>query len=399
MASKVCFLGGGRYTRPLDATSAKKFRAMSLLGEIFVVGFSAGLELRMFTEDARFYLLPKLPLAVLRYVEMFMIAPPLVLWLIFRHGVQVLVAQSPFEGFAAALVKKIARWFGYRVALVVESHGDFEESVFMQRSVVFPGLHRLAMLHAARFALKHADSFRVISDSTKEQMERWVPGRRIIQFPTWTDIEVFLKAGLKKKRSAHGQEILYTGVLIPRKGIHHLINAFASVSKDFPKAHLLILGHEENKTYAAQLREQVKRLGLDGRVKFIGAMPQAELATWMGRASVFVLPSLSEGLGRVVVEAMASGTPAIGSNVGGIPEMVQDGVTGFLIPPGDETMLAEKIRWVLENPDKTREMGDHASAFAERFFSLKVYITGYKQILEVAQDILAEDGKNAPSPL
>jgi hypothetical protein len=62
-------------------------------------------------------------------------------------------------------------------------------------------------------------------------------------------------------------------------------------------------------------------------------------------------------------------------------------------------MLAEKIRWVLENPDKTREMGHHASAFAERFFSMKVYITGYKQILEVAQHILAEDGENAPSPL
>jgi glycosyltransferase involved in cell wall biosynthesis len=398
LATKVCFLGGARYSRPLDATSEKKFRALKSLGDIFVIGFSQDLRPRRFAQHASFYLLPKLPVAFLRYVETFMIAAPLVLWLIFRSGVQVLVAQSPFEGSVAALAKTIAGWFGHKIVLVVESHGDFEESLFMHRSVVFPGLYRHAMLYAARFALKHGDSFRVISDSTKEQMERWVPGRRIIQFPTWTDIEVFLKAGVEK-RAVEGQDILYTGALIPRKGVHHLINAFARVAKDFPQARLILLGHEENKTYTAELKEQVKRLGADGRVQFIGAMPQAELATWMRRASVFVLPSVSEGLGRVVVEAMASGTPVIGSNVGGIPEMVQDGVTGFLIPPGDETVLAAKLRWMLENPDKTREMGHFARAFAERFFSTKVYINGYKQILEVAQDILSEDGERAPSTL
>jgi glycosyltransferase involved in cell wall biosynthesis len=398
MALKVCFIGGARYTDPLDATSEKKFRALKLLGEVFVIGFSQDLRPRLFAQHASFYLLPKLPVSFLRYVETFMIGSPLVLWLIFRYGVQVVVAQSPFEGSIAALVKIIAGWFEHKIVLVVESHGDFEESLFMHRSVVFPRLYRLAMLRAARFALKHADSFRVISDSTRSQMERWVPGRRIIQFPTWTDIEVFLKAGVEK-RADDNQDILYTGVLIPRKGVHHLINAFAGVAQDFLQARLLLVGDEENKTYAAELKEQVKRLGVDERVQFIGAMPQAELAAWMRRASVFVLPSVSEGLGRVVVEAMAAGTPVIGSNVGGIPDMVQDGVTGFLVPCGDEKFLAEKIRWVLENPDKTREMGHCARAFAERFFSTKVYLNGYKQILEVAQDLLTEDRENAPAAL
>ena len=86
----------------------------------------------------------------------------------------------------------------------------------------------------------------------------------------------------------------------------------------------------------------------------------------MRRACVFVLPSMSEGLGRVVVEAMATGTPVIGSQVGGIPEMVEDGVTGFLVQPGDETMLAERLRWILEHPDEAWEMGRRAHAFAKR---------------------------------
>src|ERR1043166_4653556 len=126
MAIKVCFLGSARYTQPLDPTNEKKFRAMKSLGDIFVIGFSCGLNARQFTNHARFYLLPNLPFAPLRYAEMLFLAAPLVLWLVQRQGVQVLVAQSPYEGFVGALVKTFAGWMGYRLALVVETHGDFE---------------------------------------------------------------------------------------------------------------------------------------------------------------------------------------------------------------------------------------------------------------------------------
>ena len=100
---------------------------------------------------------------------------------------------------------------------------------------------------------------------------------------------------------------------------------------------------------------------------------------------MFVLPPYSEGLGRVVFEAMATGTAVIGSQVGGIPEIVEDGVTGFLVQPGDETRLAERLRWILEHPDEAQEMGHRARAFAESFFSTGRYIKGYRQIFDVVQ--------------
>jgi glycosyltransferase involved in cell wall biosynthesis len=395
MRVKVCFIGGARYSDPLDATNEKKFRALKTLGELFVIGFSRNLRLRRFNQHAHFYLLPKLPVPALRYAEVFLIGSPLALWLILRHGVNFVVAQSPYEGFAGALAKKIAGWLGRRIVLVVESHGDFEESLFMQRRIPFPAIYRFLMDHASRFALKHADSLRVISNSTRQQLQRRMPGRCVVQFPTWTDIEVFLEAG-RKEKDVGAQEILYTGVLIPRKGVHHLINAFACLAQDFFQARLVIAGREEDKIYAAELKQQVKRLGLDGHVQFVGDMPQTELATWMHRAGVFVLPSISEGLGRVVIEAMATGTPVIGSHVGGIPEMVHDGATGFLVPPKDEAALAEKIRWVFEQPERTREMERDARAFAEKFFSMRAYINGYRQIFEDAQAFLTND-EHAPS--
>lgn len=396
MAVKVCFLGGARYGRPLDATSEPKFRAMSSLAELFVIGFSQDLRLRMFTEHARFYLLPALPLHVLRYLEIFVLGQILIFWLIVRHRVQVVVAQSPYEGFAAALALKCAGWLGYQMRLVVEVHGDFERSLFLYRRIRFRGLYRFLMNHVALYSFKQANLLRAISDSTKEQLLRWAPEKTIVQFPAWTDIDTFLQAGRTKKDVT--QSVIYAGVLNPIKGIHHLINAFSLVAGQCPSAQLLIVGNDENKSYCATLMKQIKTLDLQVRVRILGVVPQSELALWMANSSVLVLPSLSEGLPRVIIEAMATGTPVIASRVGGIPELVEDGIRGFLIPPGDENSLSQKIRWVLENPDKGRAMGDCARTFAEQLFSTESYVKGYRQIFEMALPRF-EPGEHAASSL
>jgi glycosyltransferase involved in cell wall biosynthesis len=380
---KVCFLGGARYNQPLDATSAKKFRVLNALGDLFIIGFSNEFKPRIFKEHAQFYLLPKMPFPALRYVELVILGQMLTFWLIVRHQIQVVVAQSPYEGFVAALAIKLARWCGCKAALVVEVHGDFESSLFLYRRIKLPRLYRFVMNSIACYSIERADVLRTISDSTREQFKRWAPAKTIVQFPAWTDIETFLRAG----ETIHddSQTIIYAGVLTPLKGIHHLIDAFGCIAAKFPSAQLLIVGKDENRTYAADLKKQVAKLGLDGRVQFLGALPQSELAKRMAKASVLVLPSKSEGLGRVVIEAMATGTPVIGSRVGGIPELVEDGVNGFLVTPGDESALAEKMRWLLENTDEARAMGRRGRVFAERSFSTDCYLKAYKQIFELAQ--------------
>jgi glycosyltransferase involved in cell wall biosynthesis len=378
---KVCFLGSARYSRPLDATSEKKFRAMKSLGEMFVIGFSENLKPQKFREYADFYLLPNLPLPVLRYLEIFVLGQILACWLIFRHGVEVFVTQSPYEGLAAVLAKKIAGCFGRKVMLVVENHGDFEESLFMQRRILLPRLYRWIMRYVAGFTLKHADALRAVSNSTRAQLNRWAPGKPTFQFVAWTDIETFLKAGVDRD-GQFSQIILYAGVLIPRKGIHHLINAFARVAQEFPQSRLVIAGPEDNKLYVAQLRTQVKGADLDGRLQFVDKMPQVELARWMREACLLVLPSYSEGLPRVVYEAMAAGLPVIATAVSGIPEIVQNGATGFLVPAGDENALAERMRWVLRHPDDASELGRRARAVAERAFSTEAFVAAYHRLFE-----------------
>ena len=394
---RIAFVGGARYSQPLDHTSAKKFQHLAQLGEIFVIGFSQDMRPRWFKEHARFYLFPKWPLPILRYLTMFLVGPWLILWLIWRHRVQILTAQSPYEGFAAALAKKIAGWFGGKVVLVVESHGDFEESLFLQRWIRWTGLYRFLMRHAALFALKHADLLRAVSNSTRAQLERWTPGKPVVQFPTWTDIEVFLEAGATGEKAVNA--IAFVGVLIPLKGVHFLIDAFAQVSREFPDARLWIIGKAENEGYAQSLKEQVARLGLNDRVVFMNAMPQQELARHIAKARALVLPSLSEGLPRVVFEAMACGTPVIGSRVSGIPEIIEEGVTGFLVPPGDVDALAQRLKWILSHPEEAKQMGKRAREFAQRFFSPKAYQQSYARLFQMAESILREVNHHAPAAL
>lgn len=384
----ICFLGGTRYSQPLDETSSKKFRLLAEVGDIFIIGFSQDGKPRRFYQYARFYLLPQLPLPVLRYLLMFTAGAALALWLILRHNAHILVAQSPYEGFAGAVAKKLAGISGRRVVLIVESHGDFEQSLFLQRRVAFRSLYRTLMAWSARYALKQADILRAVSDSTRAQLARWAPAKSIVQFPAWTDIEAFLNS----KADSSDIDVLYAGALTPLKGVHILIEAFSKVAKELPEIKLYIVGRDQNKEYAAELHHKVAALGLSEKVYFVREVPQQQLARIMARCRVFVLPSLSEALGRVVFEAMAAGKPVIGSAVGGIPEMVQDGVTGFLVPPGNPETLADRLSWLLTHPEKAAEMGKRARAFAEKFFSPAAYQQGYGRLIKEAEKILVQSG-------
>jgi glycosyltransferase involved in cell wall biosynthesis len=350
-----------------------------------VIAFASSPRPRRFTQHAHFYLLPLLPVSVLRYAEMFLFTPLLVLWLIIRHGVQVIIAQSPYEGAVGALAKQIAHLLGKRVALIIESHGDFETVVFSQRAIALSGLYRRFMKRTAQYAFRHADLLRPVSSVTEAQMRRYAPHIPLQRFMAWTDSTAFSQTP-RSKTLSETHDIIYAGVLIPLKGLHFLIDAFARLASDFPDACLWLVGKPENQDYAVQLEAQVQERRLANRVHFVGAVLQPELAAYMGRSRVLVLPSSSEGTPRVVLEAMLCGMPVIASRVGGIPDMIQEGVNGYLLPPGDVDSLATRLADVLRDP-QIELMGQRARAFADSLFSEQAYVEGYRRLLETVVPI------------
>jgi glycosyltransferase involved in cell wall biosynthesis len=183
-------------------------------------------------------------------------------------------------------------------------------------------------------------------------------------------------------------DILFAGVVTRLKGVHHLMNVFIRLASKFPATRLVIAGRMIDKVYAAELNACVRQANLQERVQFVGEVPQATLAVLMRQAKVFVLPSYTEGLGRVIVEAMTVGTPVLASAAGGVRELVKDDETGLLVAPGDEGALKERLCWLLQHPREAQALGQRAQAFAEQQFSTSGYVNGYQQLFSKAQSLL-----------
>jgi glycosyltransferase involved in cell wall biosynthesis len=137
--------------------------------------------------------------------------------------------------------------------------------------------------------------------------------------------------------------ILYVGTLIERKGLKHLVGAMPAMLQSFPDHRLVLVGEGPEAPHLKQLADE---LGIAERVRFVGFLPPDQVRGWMQRARVLILPSLEEGMGVVLLEALACGTPVVGSRVDGIQEVITSDV-GRLVPPADSAALAEAITSVI----------------------------------------------------
>ena len=376
----VVFIGGTRYSRPLSAMHRKKFEHLSGIADNYVIAFSQDGGALRFREYANFYLLPPVPIAPLRYLLFFVGAIFIGLRLCLRGMASVIVAQSPYEGLVAVMIKHGAGLLGRKVVVVTEIHGDWEESPFLYR-VYLPKVCRFMFQKVANGVLKGSDIIRAVSAFTKKKVERVVSNKPIFVFPTYTDIELFLGGEGHVYASGGEKLVLFVGMLIFLKGVHILIQAMKLVTRRIPDAKLLIIGRGG---YKGQLEKLVRELGLEGKVEFVNHVPQAALRDYMRMCRVLVLPSLSEGLPRVLIEAMACGKPVIGTNVGGIPSLIHDGVNGFLIPPNDSQALAAKIIFLLSRESEVARMGAKGQGFVAQTFSTEKYVRGYASVLEAS---------------
>jgi glycosyltransferase involved in cell wall biosynthesis len=141
--------------------------------------------------------------------------------------------------------------------------------------------------------------------------------------------------------------------LYREKGAMELLEAAKSITPGHPDLRFEIVG---TGGIAAEMKDFCIRHRLRGRIRFLGALSQEETFQRMLRADIFVLPSYSEGFPMVVLEAMAAGLPVVATDVGALPEMVVDGVNGFLIEPRNARVLGEKIAYLLQRPEIRRRM-------------------------------------------
>jgi glycosyltransferase involved in cell wall biosynthesis len=182
-----------------------------------------------------------------------------------------------------------------------------------------------------------------------------------------------------------GDFILYAGALVPEKGVDVLLEAAKLLGERGCGVPVYLLG--SSKLWLSDYEDEARRryAGL-ANVRFLGQRKHAEVVGFMRNAAVGVVPSVNpEAFGLVAAEFMACGIPVVATNVGGLPEVVKDGETGVLVPPGDPEALAEKIMWLLKNPSTRRKMGAAGRRRVEALFSgdliSKKYLKLYSNIL------------------
>jgi glycosyltransferase involved in cell wall biosynthesis len=154
--------------------------------------------------------------------------------------------------------------------------------------------------------------------------------------------------------------------LHPIKGLPILIEAYEHFAPDFPSSELVILGEGQERS---RLERQIRLEGVSGTTHLVGHVESAD--AYLSAFDVFVLPSRSEGLPYVLLEAGKAGVPVIATSVGGIPEIIEDGMTGLLVPYGDRSALTEALESLGRNETLRKELGAHLKLKIDQDFSLE----------------------------
>jgi glycosyltransferase involved in cell wall biosynthesis len=329
---RVLFVARTRYAWPVPAG---KFDVLRRQLDIRVLGTSAD---GVAHSDETFTLVPRAPVA--DGLSFWLALPVRVARLLREFRPSAVVCQTAYEGAATLLARWIVR---IPVRVVVEVHGDWRTSTRLYGSRARRALSGVADIVAA-FALRRADAVRTVSPFTAG-LVRALGVEPTADFPAYMDLEPFTRppAPLPVAPVA-----LFVGVLEPYKNIDGLAEAWRLARTD---GTLRIVGKGSRE-------DVVRALG----VRWDEELPSAEVARALDDAWVLVLPSRSEGMGRVLVEAFCRGRGVIGSRAGAIPDLVEDGVSGLLVESNEE--LARALERVLGDRALAERLGAGARAAA-----------------------------------
>jgi glycosyltransferase involved in cell wall biosynthesis len=317
-------VGRTRYRLPLSPSLQRKFDALAAEVDLRVLASGDG-------GDETFELVPLRPADGARFWAS--LTPRIARELV-RFRPDAVAAQSAYEA-AAALAARAA--VGKRTPVLVDVHGDWRTSTRLYGSPLRRALSPVAD-RVALAALRRADGVRTVSAYTTGLVHE-VGLEPVDVFPAFMDLEPFLGP---VQPLPERPQALFVGVLELYKNVDGLAEAWRLAAPAVPGARLRIVG-------SGTRTDVVERLlaDLPEQTTWMNRLEAAEVALALDSSTALVLPSRSEGMGRVVVEALCRGRPVVGTRVGGIPDLVGDGENGLLVEPEDTRALADALVRIL----------------------------------------------------
>ena len=183
----------------------------------------------------------------------------------------------------------------------------------------------------------------------------------------------------------NSQIIITVAVLREPKGIQYMINALPAILEEIPDIHYLVVG---DGAYGTSLKDLSAALSIQDHITFAGH--RTDIPDLLACGDIFVLPTLGDALPTVLIEALAAGKPIVASNVGGVPEIIENGVNGVLIPPGDSSGLADACLQLLKNREQASQMILAGSQTVWQRFNVDAQV---KQLSNIYEEIVTFHGK------
>lgn len=287
-----------------------------------------------------------------------------------RERIDVLHMHSPYP----AIFGRFAARFARVPAIIYTEHNIVER------------FHPLTKLgNVLTYPLN--DAMIAISGAVNNSMKRWrtARNRRIHVIHNAIDFVIIdaLKVDPKTVRdelgiNEHNLVVGNVAHIQPQKGHVYLIRAARFVLEQFPDVNFVIVGGEKLPGGISELENLATQLGIRDKVIFTGFRNDA--LRLMASFDVFVLPSVWEGFGIVLLEAMASGKPVIGTAVGGIPEVIDEGVNGYLVEPCNPEQIAEKIIYLLKNEAVRKRMGEKGKQMVKDRFDIRDMVKAIENV-------------------
>jgi N-acetyl-alpha-D-glucosaminyl L-malate synthase BshA len=305
------------------------------------------------------------------------------------HGLDLLHVHYAIPHATSAWIAKEMLGPNHPLRIVTTLHGTDITLVGQERSFG----------EITRFSILRSDGITAVSDYLKRQtVDAFdVPEERIKVVPNFVDPRLYDRGKLpchKQSFLRDGEKmVVHVSNFRPVKRVRDVVRIFARMAKEIP-SRLVLIGDGPDRPEAA---DEAARQGVTNRVLFLGK--QDSVAELLACADLLLLPSSSESFGLVALEAMASGVPVIASDAGGLPDLIEDGVTGFVAPVGAVEEMAEAGASILADGKRWRKMSAEARRCAVERFSVDVIIPEYERYYEriLGREALPEPVAHAAS--
>ena len=371
----VLFIAPTTYQLPLTENLKKKFITLSEVCNVSVLAFANS---KTFLNETygNFYLNKKLKNRLINYFRIIQISIFTTHKIIKKENIDIVCFQDPVSSFFSILFLKVRR---AEVKIIVETHGDFIETLSLEKNLVLPRLYKKLFYIMAKYSIGKSNIIRAVSSSTEQQVLDIDSSKSVVRFPAWIDFKDFQNIE-PKPLSKDKFNILFIGSVTDRKKPHMIIEAIQRINDK--SYNLSIVGPAPNEKYFKELKDLIDKSDLQNQVSLIGPVDRESVKDYYSTSNLMILPSISEGLARVIFESQVAMCPVLVTDAPGMSDIVIDGQTGYVFESNNLDSLSLKIEYIKNNYDEASLVAKNAKGFILSNYSEDNFKFSFKKLFD-----------------